>query len=259
MIRSSQDRESDGRLVRSARGILRRVLLIIVLLVAFLAWWSFGSKDERSGTRSDASHDAARQASGSPMGANLEEGPSPRAPRPPLLKNVRHAGSVVTTSKVHAVIPEGDSMVTGGHLKADGSREFIVIKPVLVDNGGTQFLISTSIFKMTAAGLESTGLKSLVTNEEKNEQHAEVWTSEAVEALLRTREGMQMVSRPSVFLKPGATGTIRSGVKVSPGGGFNVQPDIAPSDEVNFTSMTIEANEAPNGGIELKLEITSGR
>jgi hypothetical protein len=145
-------------------------------------------------------------------------------------------------------------MVTGGYRKADGSREFIVIKPLLVDNGGKQFLISTSIFKMTAAGLEPMGLKSLVTNEEKNEQNAEVWAPEEVEALLRNQVELEMISRPSLYLKPG---TIRSGITISPGGGFGVQPDAMLSDYSNYTSLSIEANEAPNGGTELNVEINS--
>ncbi len=148
-------------------------------------------------------------------------------------------------------------MVTGGYLKADGSREFIVIEPFLVDNGRKQFLISTSIFKLTAAGLESTGLKSLATNEEKTEQNAEVWTPAEVEALLRNQVGMEMVSRPSLYLKPSAPGMIGSRLMGSPRNGYNVQPDVVATDEANSTHMSIEANEAPNGGIELKLEIKS--
>jgi hypothetical protein len=240
---------------------LRRVLLLAFVMIALIAWWNLGIH-HRIGPLGD-SRDSKPEASGMASTARsverVGEGPSQRIPRPTLSKSELEAESAVGSSKVHTIIPAGHSMVTGGYLATDGRREFTVITPHLVDNGSKKIFISTCLIKLTSAGLEPTGLKSLVTNRRKLEQHAEVWTSGDVEALMANRVGMEVVSRPSMYFEPGSPGLLRSKLMTTPGGGFNVQPDDAPADEPDITSMSIEANEAPNGGIELKLEITSGR
>lgn len=119
----------------------------------------------------------------------------------------------VIRSRVRAVVPVGQSMVTGGHRLEDGSHEFAVITPKWMDMPGGQKLVEMEVdlIRLDAAGVKSAGLDTLVTGERKSEQNAEVWTPEELE---RTMEGVDraaLQSKPRVVTSPGSAARITVG------------------------------------------------
>ncbi len=232
----------------------RLFLLLVVLLLLVVFWWT------RRGSSIDANQASAveslrTKSSGSNFSASDGEasGPARRPKRPLLEKKPEQAGVAgglderldkdgpdVLSSEVHTLLPAGHSMVTGGFLMADGRHGFAVVTPKWVDgpNGGNRMIeVKAGMLALDDKALAATGLSSLATNEMKLKQNAEVWTPEDVYQLLKTREGIHIVSSPTITANPGqeAIISIDSGstglrLKLETGegkdGGFDLKSDL---------------------------------
>ena len=153
-------------------------------------------------------------------------------------------GPEVASSVVHALIPEGKSMVTGGYVTADGSFEFSVVTPQWINNpgGGKAVEMNVKILKVNEEGLARTGLKSLVVPGRKTVQNAEVWSPEDVAKNLdEPVDGVGLTSTPRAIAMPGSPAEISTG-----------STDAV---EGFFYSLVIEAKEAAGGGFELTSDI----
>lgn len=240
---------------RSPR-LLARVLLLIAFLVTAGVWIS---KRGGSGAGLEASADSrsAPQASARPQptsAADPSPGPSAGATKrsdrrkagqegdrpnnPGSLLEGNKAGPIRALAR--GVVPGGHSMVTGGHLLTDGTREFAVITPKWLESpdGSKQVEIEVELLNLDDAGLKSAGLETLLTEERKSEQNAEVWTPEEVSRTMENLDPATLRSRPRVIVSPGSPARITVASKEGPG-----------------FELELSATEAADGGFELSTDL----
>lgn len=146
----------------------------------------------------------------------------------------------VIRSQVRALVPAGHSMVTGGHLLADGRREFAVVTPKWMELPGEskQIEIEVELLNLDDAGVKAAGLDTLLTGERKSEQNAEVWTPEELARTMKDVDQTALQSKPRIVTSPGLPATISLGTE--PGAKF----------ELEFF-----AREAADGGFELTTDL----
>jgi hypothetical protein len=142
----------------------------------------------------------------------------------------------VTRSRVRAIVPAGHSMVTGGHLLPDGSREFALITPKWIDlpSGSRMVEMKVEMLHFDPASIAGVGLETLVTGERKSEQNAEVWTPEEVARTMGSERGGSVQAMPKVVTTPNSPGLVRMGA------GRKVQFELE-----------LSASEAADGGFVL--------
>ena len=138
----------------------------------------------------------------------------------------------VTRSQVRATVPAGHSMVAGGHLLADGTREFAVMTPKRME-GSKAIEIEVDLLNLDAAGVAAAGLETLVTGDRKTEQNAEVWTPEEVARTVASMPDGAQQAKPRVITDPGEPARIRTG-------GFELE---------------LQATEAADGGFDLSSDM----
>ncbi len=160
----------------------------------------------------------------------------------PRDEQLREDGPEVATVRVHTLLPAGHSMVLGGYATADGNHEFAVVTPEWLTgpNGEKQLRAETKIVSASDKGLEHTGLSSLVTNERKSQQNAEVWTAEDMKETFAHPEGIDVLSAPGLIMPLGAPGQIRIGSADENGALFDLQMSVS---------------EGPNGEFDMKVEM----
>jgi hypothetical protein len=234
--------------------ILRLVLLVsVVLLLLTVFRWIGG--DRGRGSAEAPAGDRDRSVPGTSAGAP-DAGPglatkSGQEPRDPSAAQdaadwANRGGTVdgelpeVTRSQVRAAVPAGHSMVTGGHLLADGTREFAVITPKWIEmpSGSKMVEMEVGMLHFDAAGIAEAGLETLVTGDRKSEQNAEVWTPEEVARTMETVKGEAMQAKPKVVTTPGSPGRIQMGE----------------GRELRF-ELELSATGATDGGFELTSDL----
>lgn len=239
-----------------APRLLARVLLLIAFLVTTGVWIS---KRGGSGDGLEASADSrsAPQTSARPQPSSAADpssvpgaGPTKRSDRRKTTDSsdrTNDPGNPFDDEKAdpirslaRGVVPAGHSMVTGGHLLADGSREFAVITPKWLEspNGSKQVEIEVELLNLDDAGLKSAGLETLLTEERKSEQNAEVWTPEEVSRTLEDVDPATLRSKPRVIVSPGSPARITVASKEGPG-----------------FELELSATEAADGGFELSTDL----
>lgn len=146
----------------------------------------------------------------------------------------------VIRSRVRAVVPVGQSMVTGGHRLEDGSHEFAVITPKWMETPGGQKLVEMEVelIRLDAAGVNSAGLDTLVTGERKSEQNAEVWTPEELALTMEGVDRAALQSKPRVVTSPGSAARITVGTL-----------------QGQQLNLELEAAERPDGAFDLKSDL----
>jgi hypothetical protein len=149
-------------------------------------------------------------------------------------------GPDVIRSQVRAMVPVGQSMVTGGHRLADGSHEFAVITPKWMEtpNGSKMIEMEVELLKLDAAALMAAGLETLVSGERKSEQNAEVWTPEELARTMKDVDKAALQSKPRVIVSPG------SPARITVGAGRGEQ-----------LNLELEASEAADGAFDLKSDL----
>lgn len=225
-----------------ARSNARLLFVAVALLLLVLLWrWTSGGwrgGSSRDGVSTPPGGEAAEVVSSA---AGEVQRPAARGRRPELKslgggpEKVRELAS----SGVHALIPAGHCLVTGGYATGNGRFGFVVLKPTWLElpSGGRQIRVESTILNLDQEALTRTGLDSLVTGEQKTIQNAEVWTPEDVSQTLGGSRGMELVSSPSILTTPGASSSVRMA-----------------NEWISFM-LDLEVAEAADGGFEVKSEI----
>ena len=146
----------------------------------------------------------------------------------------------VIRSQVRALVPAGQSMITGGHRLEDGRHEFTVISPKWMEmpDGSKQIDVEIQLLNLDDAEVESAGLETLLTGERKSEQNAEVWTPEELARTMKDVNPTALQSKPRIVTSPGSPARITVGAER--GAKF----------ELEFS-----ASEAAEGGFELTTDL----
>lgn len=146
----------------------------------------------------------------------------------------------VIRSQVRALVPAGHSMVAGGHLLADGSREFTVITPKWMElpGGSKQIEMEVELLTLDEAGVKSAGLDTLLTGERKSEQNAEVWTPEELARTMKDIDQAALDSKPRIVTSPGSPAKITLGT----------------AGKASF-ELGLSANGTADGGFELTTDL----
>jgi hypothetical protein len=212
------------------------VAVILVFLIAITIWWLRSDPTVPNPSSKNAETSSNGTTSSQSLASGETDRPSQRVRRPDLPKA---EGEVIASSAVHTRIPLGHSMVTGGYVTKDGHHEFVVVTPTWLEtpSGEKQIMVKSTVLNVDQEALVSTGLKSLVTGEQKSLQNAEVWTPEDVTRTMSDTKGLNLLSSPSVVITPGSSAQVRIG-----------------NGKASFM-LDLEASEAPDGGFELKSEI----
>lgn len=240
----------------SSLRLLARVLLLIAFLVTTGVWISKrgGSSD---GLETPADSRSAPQTSARPQPSSAADPSSVPSAGATTRSDRRKAqqegdrpndpGSLLDGNKAdpiralaRGVVPTGHSMVTGGHLLADGSREFAVITPKWLESpsGSKQVEIEVELLNLDDAGLKSAGLETLLTAERTSEQNAEVWTPEEVSRTMEDVDPASLQAKPRVIVSPGSPARITVASKEGPG-----------------FELELSATEAADGGFELSTDL----
>ena len=146
----------------------------------------------------------------------------------------------VIRSQVRGLVPAGHSMVTGGHLLADGSHEFAVVTPKWMEmpNGSKQIEMEVQLLNLDDDEVKSAGLDTLLTGERKSEQNAEVWTPEETARTMKEVEAQALQAKPRVIVSPGSPARMT----VGDDGGVQFE-------------LELSATEAADGGFELATDL----
>lgn len=141
----------------------------------------------------------------------------------------------ILSSTLRAELKSGETVVTGGYRLPDGKRLYAFAKPVVEQVDGLDMIkIEGRYLSLTDDAGKTVGLDSLATNAANTLQHGEVWVpaeEESVFAQLAGTAGTDIVTYPSLSVRPGASGTISVGdihLKVTPtlateGGGLGLE------------------------------------
>jgi len=228
-----------------------RTLLFLppaLLLLTLGVWLARGGSGAAARTPAAADrqalrpgHDAAADAGGEtnaalpakrgtkPRESAATEGPDDSFVMPEPLDGERPD---MTRSRVRATVPADHSMVAGGHLLADGTREFAVMTPKRME-GSKAIEIEVDLLQLDPAGLAAAGLETLVNGDRKSEQNAELWTPEEVARTLGSMQDEARRAKPRVVTMPGEPARIRTG-------GFELE---------------LQATETADGGWDLRSEL----
>lgn len=151
----------------------------------------------------------------------------------------------ILSSTLRAELKSGEVVVTGGYRLPDGKRLYAFAKPVVEQVDGQDMIkIEGRYLSLTDDAGKAVGLDSLATNAANTLQHGEVWVpaeEESVFTQLSGTAGTDVVTYPSLSVRPGSSGTISVGdihLKVTPtraaeGNGLGLelrleQPQVAP-------------------------------
>lgn len=141
----------------------------------------------------------------------------------------------ILSSTLRAELKSGETVVTGGYRLPDGKRLYAFAKPVVEQVDGQDMIkIEGRYLSLTDDAGKAVGLDSLATNAANTLQHGEVWVpaeEESVFDQLTGTAGTDIVTYPSLSVRPGGSGTISVGgihLKVTPtlageGGGLGLE------------------------------------
>ncbi|MDF3057721.1 MAG: hypothetical protein K0R17_1936 [Rariglobus sp.] len=143
------------------------------------------------------------------------------------------------SSTLRADLKSGEVVVTGGYKLADGRRLYAFAKPSVEQiDGANVVMIEGRYVTLTDEVGKSVGLDNLATNAANTLQHGEVWVPDeeaAVFEKLANTQGTDVMTYPSVSVRPGRSGTINIG---------NTQLRVTPT----------LAEDGDGLGMELRLE-----
>ena len=129
----------------------------------------------------------------------------------------------ILSSTLRAELKSGEVVVTGGYRLPDGKRLYAFAQPVVEQVEGQDMIkIQGRYLSVTDDAGKAVGLDSLATNAANTLQHGEVWVpaeEASVFSQLNGAPGTDIVSYPSLTMRPGASGTISVGdiqLKVTP-------------------------------------------
>jgi len=114
----------------------------------------------------------------------------------------------IVSSMFKAEVSESQSVVTGGHLTADGKHLFTFITPkrVKLANGTEVVQIGIKSIATPPEVTQQQGLESLATGARNTLQHAETWENQDVTSTLQKlsqTHGTDLLTCPSVTCAPG--------------------------------------------------------
>jgi len=108
----------------------------------------------------------------------------------------------VLSSSVRALVPEGQTLVTGGYITADGRHEFTFITPSVSEEGGDpRIRLDSQVVALDYPSAESLGMQTLTTQVRNSMQHAETWQARDVAGTLDAA-GNGILSSPVVEAEP---------------------------------------------------------
>lgn len=129
----------------------------------------------------------------------------------------------IMSSALKAELKSGEVVVTGGYRLPDGKRLYAFATPVVEQVDGADVVrIESQFLSLTDEAGKLVGLDNLSTNAANTLQHGEVWVPDeqaSVLAKLQAGGGVDMLTSPSITVKPGSSGMIEVGemrLKVTP-------------------------------------------
>jgi len=173
--------------------------------------------------------------------------------RAQLEKITRPLEQDVLSSTVNAEINSGETLVTGGYRKADGSYELTLITPssVTLEDGREAIEVNSKILSVESNFVEAHGLETLATNAGNTLQHAEAWMQEDVARILaaaRDAEGVGIFASPKVITLPSRSFVVSIGE--TDGSQFSFEGTVARSPNGSFAiqSRVERTPKAEQGG-----------
>ena len=174
-----------------------------------------------------------------------------------LEKISRPLGQDVLSSTVNCEIKPGETLLTGGYMKADGKYEMTFMTPssVTLDDGTEGIKVSARMLSVESDFVSANGLETLATNAKNTLQHGEAWKQDDVAKTMQAAsktDGAEIMSAPSITarlsqpftLSFGEAGrdqfTIDGTVTRSPNGSYAIQSRIerTPKAQVQERSAT---------------------
>lgn len=223
------------------------VALFALLLVSLICWriWRGieSAVSPREGSKSAVQNPAVSRTN-DPAEPSVD--PPARKKRPVIVRKdlmsvlndrLEANGPELINSTVRTVIAEGHSVVAGGYLLADGSREFVVLTPTWTGEqvGGKRAVaVTIKLLKMNQQQVSEADLASLATDETKSRQNAEDWLNEDVEKTLKTVGAEVVMTAPSVTQLAGQKASVSWGSVSGEGFNLDVVTDTAPEGGFNL-------------------------
>jgi hypothetical protein len=129
----------------------------------------------------------------------------------------------IMSSSLRAELKSGEVVVTGGYKLTNGKRLYALAQPVIeqVDGQTVVKIVSRFLSLTDEAGL-AVGMDSIATDAANTLQHGEVWVADeqtAVLAKLNASPDVDLLTYPSITMRPGGSGMIELGdlkLKVTP-------------------------------------------
>ena len=150
----------------------------------------------------------------------------------------------ILTSTVNATIRQGETLVTGGYMTADGNYELTLLTPrsVFIEGGREAIEVEAHILSVGPEFTKAQGLENLLTNARNTLQHAEAWTQLGRDQTLAAASGggeAAVVSFPNVITAASVPFKMSSGEYSFEGtfaqnsdGGISIQSRIERSPKV---------------------------
>ncbi len=127
------------------------------------------------------------------------------------------------SSALRAELKSGEVVVTGGYRLPNGKRLYAFAQPVIQQVDGAEVVkIESRFLSVTDEAGTSVGLDTIATNVANTLQHGEVWVADeqtSVLAKLNASAGTDLLTSPSITVRPGSSGAIELGdlrFKVTP-------------------------------------------
>ena len=151
----------------------------------------------------------------------------------------------ILSSTVNAEIREGETLVTGGYMTANGNHELTLLTPrsVVLEDGRKVIEVEAHVLSVGAEFTKAHGLDKLVTNARNTLQHAEAWTKPGTDETLAAAtaaggEEAELVTFPNVRTAASQPFKISTGeysfegtFSRNPDGGFSIKSHIERSSQ----------------------------
>lgn len=139
-------------------------------------------------------------------------------------------------SEVDTAIPVGSSLVMGGQATADEGRSFFVITPEWIkdEDGSKAAKIVCRMLTLDSEDVAQAGLGTLLTDERKLQQNAEIWSAEDAEKTFAVVKQGAMTTAPTVMA------------------GLNQPASVEIGTFQKFVKLEMQVSETAEGGFQLK-------
>ena len=151
----------------------------------------------------------------------------------------------ILSSTVNAEIREGETLVTGGYMTANGKHELTLLTPrsVVLEDGRKGIEVEAHILSVGTEFTKAHGLDKLVTNARNTLQHAEAWTKPGTDETLAAATAggdgeAELVTLPNVITAASQPFKISTGeysfegtFSRNPDGGFSIKSHIERSSQ----------------------------